>query len=126
MRAYIHHVEDINEDNNFGQENCNVSPTSSPVKIQFYAWNPTDKAAAIHFEVRQLGDRQEGGTGQLWTTRIQHPDPQVIPPGEKVPVWIEIDPEPADVTKGQEAEFAVTGFIGGQMIGGINVIVYKE
>ncbi len=126
LRAYIHHVEDINEENNFGQENCNVSPTSSPVKIQFYAWNPTDKAAAIHFEVRQLGDRQEGGTGPLWTTRIQHPDPQVIPPDEKVPVWIEIDPDPADVTKGQEAEFAVTGFIGGQMIGGINVIVYKE
>jgi hypothetical protein len=41
-------------------------------------------------------------------------------------IEILLDPDPADVPRGQQAEFALTGFINKRMIGGVNFIVIKN
>ncbi|MCB9288810.1 MAG: hypothetical protein H6560_15995 [Lewinellaceae bacterium] len=123
--AEIYHVEDINEANNRGQENCHIGPTSSPAIVPFTVWNPTEEPAYIFLELRQLSGFGEQEP-QIWASRINHPDPQLILPGMRSTFEVLIDPDPARVSKGQQAEFALTGFIRGQMIGGTNFIIIKN
>jgi hypothetical protein len=126
LKVEIYHLEDIKESNNAGQENCHVGPTSSPATIQFVVWNPTDKAAMVHFELRQLAQQINNTEQRLWATQIKHPDPQEIPPGEQNKAMVIIDPKLADAKKGEKAEFALTGFINGNVIGGVNFIVINQ
>jgi len=121
--AEIYHNEDINEENNKGQENCDVSPTSSPAKVPFLVYNPTDKPAALHLELRQI---LKSTIDQIWPTTIVHPDPQVIPPGESREAVVEIDPDKINIRPCQTAEFALTGFINGKVVGGANFIITKK
>jgi hypothetical protein len=118
-------VDDTNATNNKGQENLHVGETSSPSEICFDVWNPTKKPAAVYLEARQLSSPEQEGERRLWGSWIVHPDPQVIPPGGRARACIVIDPDPAKAYPGQEAEFAVTGFIGREMIGGVNVRLRK-
>jgi hypothetical protein len=56
--AEINHLEDVNPDNNKGQENLHVGPTSSPAKVCFLIWNLTKEPAAVYLEVRPTGARR--------------------------------------------------------------------
>jgi hypothetical protein len=122
VKVFIYHAEDINGSNNSGQENCKVGETSSPAKLSFYVWNPTSEPAMVHLELRQVGER--GSKGALWQTMIVHPDPQLIPPLGKAEAFVVIEP-PDSVPVGQEAEFELTGYIDGEMIGGVTFVVTK-
>ena len=129
LRADIYHLEDINDNNNSGQENCHVESTTSPAIVPFLVWNPTDKPAMVYFELRQQLQAEDVEEGMvLWGGRIKHPDPQLIPPGESIRAEVIIDPDLA-ITKirpDQEAEFSLTGFIDGKVIGGANFIIVKK
>jgi hypothetical protein len=122
--AEIYHVEDIRESNNRGQENLHVGPTSSPAEVRFVIYNPTETPAAVYLELRQLIDPRDQES-RLWASWIKHPDPQLLGPGEMTEAAVIIDPDPADVGAGAQAEFALTGFIGDQMIGGVNFVIVK-
>jgi hypothetical protein len=125
VKAFLYHVEDINEDNNEGQENCHVGPTSSPAKVAFMVGNPTKTAGYVHLELRQLF-KKGSQMKLLWESQIEQPDPQWLEPGEKRQAWVVIDPASADVGSGESAEFALTGFMGRKMIGGVNFIIIKR
>ncbi len=125
IQAEIYHVEDINPDNNLGQENCHVGASSSPYKIPFAVCNPTDRAAAMFLEFRQLtpiADQEH----RPWATWLKHPDPQVLAPGDCREAIAYVDPDPARAKSGDIAEFSLTGFAGRKMIGGVNFIVEKK
>ncbi len=121
LMVRIDHIEDINGDNNFGQENCDVGPTASPREVNFYIWNPTDTDGYVYLVVRQyLKQGDNDSQPQLWATRIVHPDPQLLRPGTRGKATIILDPAPAKPRPGMYAEFSVTGYIGDKMIGGGN------
>jgi len=124
MLVEIYHVEDINTDNNRGQENLHIGPTSSPAEVPFVVYNPTKKPLALHLEVRQLVT--PGEQERLWGTWVKHPDPQVIEPGEAAEAMVIIDPKWADVDQGVQAEFALTAFIDGKVAGGVNFIIVNR
>lgn len=123
--AEIYHAEDIATGNNSGQENTHVGATSSPARACFAVWNPTDKPAAVHLEVRQLRS-PTAGDDELWAARVVHPDPQVLQPGARAEACVVVEPDPERVRPGTTAEFAVTGFVSGQMIGGVNLLITKR
>jgi hypothetical protein len=125
IKILIDHIEDINVSNNSGQENCDVRPTSSPATVALSVWNPTDYAGATYFEVRQLYRNETGSDEPLWETMVLHPDPQVLEPGSEGYAEIVVNPDWTYVEPGTEAEFAVTGFINGQMVGGVNLRVTR-
>jgi hypothetical protein len=125
VMAEIYHIEDINEDNNEGQENCHVGPTSSPAKVPFLVGNPTEYPGYVHLELRQIRTTSEQ-KDLLWESWIQQPDPQLLSPGDKREAWVIIDPGKADIRTGDEAEFALTGSMGGKVIGGVNFIIMKK
>jgi hypothetical protein len=125
LQVSVEHLEDIDVTNNTGQENLHVGYSSSPARACFTVWNPTKKPAPVHFEVRQLFDPQaEHKT--LWASWIEHPDPQFLKPGEKARACVTVDPQKAKVPTGTKAEFAVTCYVGGHMIGGVNLIIVKK
>lgn len=128
IRAFIYHVEDINESNNFGQENCHVGETASPAKVKFIVYNPTKKPAMVHLELRQIVDYKNQNVEKptvLWLTYLKHPDPQTINAGQRSEAWAIVEPHPK-AKSGDTAEFALTAFINREMIGGINFIIRKE
>jgi hypothetical protein len=126
LMVEIYHVEDINTSNNRGQENCHVGPTASPAEVPFLIWNPTDEPAMVHLELRQVRRPVQEEQPRLWPAFIRQPDPQLIGPGEKREAWVIIDPQAADIRPGEEAEFALTGYIKGKMIGGVNFIIINK
>lgn len=126
IRVELSHLEDTKSSNNAGQENLHVGYSGSPTKVSFMLWNQTKEASPVFIEVRQLLDPWQSGTERIWATVIQHPDPQVLAPGDRGEAWVTIDPEPADVKPGTKAEFAVTAYVGGTMIGGVNAIITKK
>ncbi|MGD0353371.1 MAG: C25 family cysteine peptidase [Dehalococcoidia bacterium] len=119
----IYHVEDISPSNNVGQENLHVGPTSSAAMVAFWVSNPTQNPAAVFIEVRQVfrpgqeGEKEKGP----WVTKVMHPDPQVIKPGDSARAFLVVDP--GKVETETPAEFAITGFIEGKMIGGVNLTI---
>jgi len=122
----IYHVEDINLNNNKGQENCDVSGTASPAEIPLLIWNPTEKPAMVHLELRQLLKAGQEGPEWMWEASVRQPDPQLIIPGQEegIKALVSINP-PKHVKPGQEAEFALTAFIGRKVVGGVNFTVFK-
>jgi hypothetical protein len=126
LMVEVFHVEDIVSRNNRGQENLHVGETSSPTRIPFTIWNPTNVDTAVHLEVRQLIPPSQQQTMPIWATRIEHPKPQIIPAAESRQAWIVIDPEPAVIDEGEQAEFALTAFINGHIVGGANFIIVKK
>jgi hypothetical protein len=127
LRVEIFHAEDITPDNNQGQENLHVGPTSSPTEVCFLVWNLTKEPAAVFLEVRQLPrPSEEPEEERLWGTWVVHPDPQVLEPGDRAEACVVVDPDLADARPGTTAEFAVTGYINGTMIGGVNLLMTKK
>lgn len=129
IKADLYHIEDINTDNNYGQENCHVGPTSSPARITFRVWNPTNEPAMIYLELRQHLDRENNDERSvLWGSSIVHPDPQLIKPGDYMDAEVIVDPDLAEVKviKGQKGYFTLSGFINGKMIGGIDFEIVKK
>jgi len=122
----IYHIEDINGDNNRGQENTDVGAANSPVEIPFEIWNMSDEPAALHLELRQIVRHQLDSQQKIWGNWLKHPDPQIIPPGGKSEGKIVIDPDYGNINEGEQAEFALTGYIGKKMVGGVNVILTRE
>jgi hypothetical protein len=125
IQVETYHVEDINPDNNLGQENCHVGTSNSPYKIPFQVCNPTDQASAMFLEIRQLSPKSDQ-EHPPWATWLNHPNPQVLEPGDCREATAFVDPDPAKAKPGDIAEFALTGFAGRQMIGGVNFIVEKK
>lgn len=125
IAVQIYHIEDINENNNKGQENTHVGPTSSPARVPFLVGNPTKEPGFVHLELRQVRSTSEQ-KGLLWESWIRQPDPQLLAPGEKRKAWVIIDPGKADIGSGEEAEFALTGSINGKVIGGVNFTILKK
>jgi hypothetical protein len=125
INAEIHHLEDINPNNNMAQENLHVGGTSSPAKVCFVLHNPTDVPSPIFMEVRQLFKKGQNKE-RLWATWIEHPDPQEVEPRGHTKACVIVDPDIADAKVGTMAEFAVTAFIGSKMIGGINLKITKQ
>ena len=119
MKIEIYHIEDINEDNNEGQENLHVGPTSSPAEVPFLIYNPTERPVAVYLEVRQLLTPGEEEQEPLWATWIEHPDPQTISPGEAREAVAIFDPKWTDVGPGAVARFVLTAFVDGEIIGGM-------
>jgi len=126
LQAEVYHVEDTTSSNNVGQENLHVGTTSSPTDVHFIVWNPTDKPAAAYLEVRQMIKPAQQGKERLWATWIVHPDPQILQPRGRGDASIIVDPDLSDVKSGTKAEFSVTAFIDGLMIGGVNVVLTKK
>lgn len=121
VKVEIYHNEDIYTTNNSGQENCNVGPTSSPLSVTFTVRNPSDQPRAMHYEVRQLYPAVGGRIPKIWNTTIQHPDPQVIPPDTETEVTVTVDPDYTYIEPGETTEFAVTHYLDGEILGGINL-----
>jgi len=125
MLVEIYHIEDINESNNKGQENLHVGPASSPADVCFAIWNPTKEPAYVFLELRQLVPEGQELENPLWGSWIMHPDPQLIKPGEMTKGCVLIDPDYAGIKRGK-AEFVLTGYINGKIIGGVNFIIEKK
>lgn len=125
MRVDIYHIEDINESNNKGQENLHVGPASSPTEVCFDIWNPTKEPAYVFLELRQLVPAGQELEIPLWGSWIRHPDPQLIKPSEMTKGCVIIDPDYAGIKRGT-AEFVLTGYINGKIIGGVNFIIQKK
>lgn len=128
IKVLIYHLEDINEDNNRGQENCHVGTTASPAMVPFALHNPTKMPAMVHLELRQIIGAQEGDEERpvlLWLTHLKHPDPQMLQPGQRAKAWAVIEPHPK-ARSGDKAEFSLTAYVGKTVIGGINFIIYKK
>ena len=122
----IEHLEDTKITNNMGQENLHVGYSNSPTEVCFLVWNLTEVPAPVHLEVRQLIKPGMEKKERLWATWIKHPDPQILQPGHRGKACVIVDPDPADVRPGTRAEFAVTAFVGGKMVGGVNAIITKK
>lgn len=112
--ATIHHPWDENLNNNKGQENTHVHPVTSPGEITFTVGNPTGKDALVYVEARQVG------TQDLWRTLIERDYPQVQKPGENRTVTFIVE-APSDADVGEKRIFTVSGYIDGELIGGIEV-----
>jgi Peptidase family C25/Propeptide_C25/Domain of unknown function DUF11 len=125
LQVTIEHVEDIDATNNVGQENLHIGFSHSAAEAPMTVWNPTDHPTPVYFEVRQLFD-PAARNGRLWETSVRHPDPQMLNPGEAARAYVVVDPGRADVPQGTKAEFAVTCFIDGTMIGGVNLMITKR
>lgn len=122
----IEHLEDISLNDNQGQENLHVGISQSPTEVPFLVWNPTDRAAPIHLEVRQLIPPGKERKERLWAAWVRHPDPQILQPGQRARASVVVDPAQADIAVGTQAEFAVTAFIGSTMIGGVNLKMTRQ
>ncbi len=75
----------------------------------------------MHLEQRKLTER---GQEEIWPSRIEHPEPQVIYPYEKKQAFAIIE-APASAKEGQQAEFVLTAYIDGEIIGGVNFSITK-
>lgn len=126
MQAEVQHVEDIKSSNNVGQENLHVGYTSSPAKVTFRLWNRTELPAPAHIEVRQLISPKNYPRERIWGTTVKHPEPQILPPGGTGEATVVFDPAPADATLGTKAEFAITVFLAGKMVGGVNAVITRK
>ena len=98
---------------------------NSPYEIPFQVCKPTDEATAMFLELRQIEPAPDPER-RPWGTWVRHPDPQVLEPGECREAVAIVDPDPARATKGDKAEFALTGFADGEMIGGVKFIVIEK
>ena len=88
-------------------------------------WNPTKQPAMVFLELRQrLPDA--GGRRRLWGSAIRHPEPQLIGPGERAKAEVTLDPDIARAKRGEQAEFDLTGYINGKVIGGANFTITKK
>ncbi len=128
IKVSIFHVEDANTDDNEGQENTHVGPTSSPAEIEFLIFNETEEEDWVHIEIRQLGlpDIIKEKL-PYWLTSVEHPDPQLIQAGADQRAKAIVEPGNINITDGQQAEFALTAFIRGEMVGGVNfTVTYQD
>lgn len=123
IKASIEHIEDTDLTNNEGQENLHIGYTSSPAEVCFVVWNTAKFAAPVYVEVRQLIPPKMQGEERLWPVWVKHPVPQILQPGDRAEVCVIVDPARVDIKPGTVAEFAVTAFIAGEMIGGVNLII---
>ena len=116
LMATIHHPFDGNLNNNKGQENTDVHPVSSPGEIEFTIDNPTDTPALMYLDAKQVGGLD------LWAAKIEREYPQVQEPGEVKTGKLVVDaPDGADA--GEMRVYTVSGYIDGNLVGGIEVYV---
>ena len=123
--AEIYHVEDTNTKNNAGQENCHVGTASSPAEIVFEVSNPTNEAGMVCFEIQQIEYTDVEFQWMLWPCWVEHPDPQWLAPGETRRIRAIVD-APSTASLGATAEFVLTAYLRGEVIGGINFIITKQ
>ena len=122
IRAEIDHPLDSNLANNLGQENTTVLAISSPAEVKFDVHNPTKAPGLVRLEVGQ-GDVAEAS--ELWATRIDQPSFRTLAPGESQTVTLRVvAPDGAKI--GDSRVLNITGTIGGEVIGGIQVTVVKD
>lgn len=119
IRTTIYHPWDENLGNNLGQENTHVHPVASPGEISITFGNPTGEAALVYIDARQVG------TEALWQTRLTREYPQVQLSGQNKTVTLLID-APPDAIEGEKRIFTVSGYVDGELIGGIEVEVVVD
>ncbi len=118
IRITIYHAYDENLNNNKGQENTDVHPVSSPGMINFVVGNPTQQTALVYLDAKQIGGPD------LWAATIERDYPQVQEPGDVLNGTLFVE-APDDAEIGENRTFTVSGYIDGELIGGveINVVV---
>jgi hypothetical protein len=119
IRTTIFHTNDKNYDDNEGQENTHVHPVSSPGTFNFNFKNPTTDYALIYLEARQLDGPD------LWPARITRIHPQKQLPGQTKTVTFTVD-VPGGIPEGESRSYSITGYISGEVIGGIQVKIQKH
>ena len=117
--AEINHRWDEDLENNKGQENTDVHPVSSPGTITFEVYNPTGEFVLPYLLARQLG------SGEVWETEIRRDPPQNQGPGEIKKATLYVNP-PIDIPTGERRSFTVSGYIAGELIGGVEIEVVKK
>ncbi|MFX1283230.1 MAG: C25 family cysteine peptidase [Promethearchaeota archaeon] len=115
----VYHPWDLDFDNNNGQENTHVHPVSSPATATFTLSNPSDQAALIYLEARQIG------SANLWPVEIQRDYPQVQTPGENKTIKITVN-TPEDVQEGEKRIYVIDAYIDGILIGGVEIEFVKS
>ena len=126
VKAVISHAEDTNPSNNEGQENLHIGVANSPAEVCFAVWNTTKYPAPVYLEVRQLIKRGQESEQKVWGSWIKHPDPQILNPGDRAEACVIVDPDAGGAPSGTQAHFVVTAFIGGEMIGGVDLLMTKK
>lgn len=121
VKVEIYHNEDTYSSNNTGQENCNVGPTSSPISVTLKVRNPDKEPRALHYEVRQIFPITGKRNPPMWQTKVKHPDPQVLNADAETEIIVTADPDYTYVEPGVVTEFAVTNYLDGEIIGGVNL-----
>jgi hypothetical protein len=112
----VYHPWDENIENNKGQENTDVKPVSSPGVITFTVGNPTLTSALVYLQARQVGNEE------LWYAQVNRDYPQVQRSGENKTATLKVEP-PLDTRVGERRVFTVSGYINGELIGGVEVAV---
>jgi hypothetical protein len=115
----INHPWDENLDNNKGQENTDIHPVTSPGTITFDVYNPTADTTLPYLIARQLGSEE------VWEAEIRRDPPQEQGPGEKRSATLYVNP-PEDIPVGERRVFTVSGYIDGELIGGVEVEVVRK
>ena len=119
LNATVHHLNDINLRNNFGQENTDVAPltASSPITggSLISIGNPTSSPKYVFLDVRQ-----QCSLDSIWRAEIDGLSYLVIPPGGHDNVTLQITPPPG-VSDGDTRLFTVTLYIDGQYVGGASI-----
>lgn len=112
----IYHLWDENLDNNYGQENTDVLPVSSPGVINFTIGNPTQTTALVYLDAEQIGGLD------LWVATIERDYPQVQKPGEVLTGTLVVE-APDGAEAGEMSIFTVSGYIDGELVGGVEIFV---
>lgn len=119
LKISVYHPWDLDFDNNNGQENTHVHPVSSPATATFTLSNPSDQAALIYLEARQIESANQ------WPVEIQRDYPQVQSPGENKTIKITIN-APEDVKEGEKSIYMIHAYIDGILIGGVEIDFVKS
>ena len=82
-------------------------------------YNPTADTALPYLIAKQLG------TAEVWEAEIRRDPPQDQDPEEKRTATLYVNP-PEDIPIGEKRVFTVSGYIEGELIGGIEVEVVKK
>jgi len=83
----------------------------------------------VYFELRQIGEcDKEEDEWKYWASWIIHPDPQLIQPGDSATVKVTFDPDMYGnkIRPGECVEFALTGYVGKKVVGGVNFDITKK
>lgn len=120
LRPRFSHPWDLNTVDNWGQENTEVKPVTSPGVTNFTVYNPTEERALVYIDLRQMGNLDD-----IWEVVLERDYPQELDPGENQTVFFNVN-VPDDVPLNETRTFIVNMYIGDELIGGVQIDVVKS